>query len=107
MEELAFSFAAYYGWPKASHLNQVIGEQQQRVLHEWATEAAESRTVALLIGGGTPPHPGGDHQHIYPATGQPMPFVPLAVQWRLTRLSPQVGRSAPGRRYQWTVAATC
>ena len=42
MEELALQFAAYYGWPKASHLNQVIGEQQQRVLHEWATEAAES-----------------------------------------------------------------
>lgn len=35
MDELALHFAAYYGWPKASHLNQVIGEQQQRVLAEW------------------------------------------------------------------------
>lgn len=36
MDELALHFAAYYGWPKASHLNQVIGEQKQRVLAEWA-----------------------------------------------------------------------
>lgn len=35
MDELALHFAAYYGWPKASHLNQVIGEQKQRVLLEW------------------------------------------------------------------------
>ncbi|MHC9295471.1 carboxymuconolactone decarboxylase family protein [Mycobacterium sp. LTG2003] len=35
MDELALHFAAYYGWPKASHLNQVIGEQKQRVLAEW------------------------------------------------------------------------
>lgn len=35
MDEIALHFAAYYGWPKASHLNQVIGEQKQRVLSEW------------------------------------------------------------------------
>lgn len=34
MDELALHFAAYYGWPKASHLNQVIAEQKQRVLDE-------------------------------------------------------------------------
>ena len=34
------AFAAYYGWPKASHLSQVIGEQKQRVLAEWRAEAA-------------------------------------------------------------------
>jgi 4-carboxymuconolactone decarboxylase len=28
MDELALHFAAYYGWPKGSHLNQVIGELQ-------------------------------------------------------------------------------
>lgn len=39
MDELALHFAAYYGWPKASHLNQVIGEQKQRVEQEWAAEA--------------------------------------------------------------------
>ena len=39
MDELALHFAAYYGWPKASHLNQVIDEQQQRVLEEWRSEA--------------------------------------------------------------------
>lgn len=39
MDELALHFAAYYGWPKGAHLNQVIGEQQRRVLDEWATEA--------------------------------------------------------------------
>ncbi|MGV0744296.1 carboxymuconolactone decarboxylase family protein [Mycolicibacterium sp. XJ870] len=38
MDELALHFAAYYGWPKASHLNQVIGEQKQRVLAEWSAE---------------------------------------------------------------------
>lgn len=42
MEELALHFAAYYGWPKASHLNQVIAEQQQRVLEEWRTETGDS-----------------------------------------------------------------
>jgi 4-carboxymuconolactone decarboxylase len=42
MDELALHFAAYYGWPKASNLNQVIGEQQQRVLDEWRAEAAAS-----------------------------------------------------------------
>lgn len=39
MDELALYFAAYYGWPKAAHLNQVIGEQQQCVLEEWRAEA--------------------------------------------------------------------
>lgn len=38
MDELALHFAAYYGWPKASHLNTVIAEQQQRVLAEWRDE---------------------------------------------------------------------
>ncbi|KDE98420.1 carboxymuconolactone decarboxylase [Mycolicibacterium aromaticivorans JS19b1 = JCM 16368] len=42
MDELALHFAAYYGWPKASHLNQAIGEQQQRVLDEWRSEASPS-----------------------------------------------------------------
>ncbi|MGP4056400.1 carboxymuconolactone decarboxylase family protein [Mycobacterium sp. 4D054] len=40
MDELALHFAAYYGWPKASHLNQVIAEQKQRVTEEWADEAS-------------------------------------------------------------------
>ena len=40
MDELALHFAAYYGWPKASHLSQVIGEQKQRVSAEWHAEAA-------------------------------------------------------------------
>ena len=35
MDELALHFAAYYGWAKASHLNDEIGEQKQRVLDEW------------------------------------------------------------------------
>ena len=39
MDELALHFAAYYGWPKASNLNQVIREQQQRVLEEENAEA--------------------------------------------------------------------
>lgn len=38
MDEVALHFAAYYGWPKASHLAQVIGEQKQRVLSEWHAE---------------------------------------------------------------------
>ena len=42
MDELALHFAAYYGWPKASHLNQVIAEQQQRALEEWRSEAGPS-----------------------------------------------------------------
>jgi 4-carboxymuconolactone decarboxylase len=42
MDELALHFAAYYGWPKGSHLSQVIGEQKQRVLDEWRAEAAEA-----------------------------------------------------------------
>jgi 4-carboxymuconolactone decarboxylase len=34
MDELALHFAAYYGWPKGSFLNQVIAEQKQRVEQE-------------------------------------------------------------------------
>lgn len=41
MDELALHFAAYYGWAKAFRLNQVIGEQKQRVLAE-----AEAATPA-------------------------------------------------------------
>lgn len=40
MDELALQFAAHYGWPKGSHLNQVIAEQQARVTLEWADEGA-------------------------------------------------------------------
>jgi 4-carboxymuconolactone decarboxylase len=39
MDELALHFAAYYGWPKASHLNDVIAEQKKRVTDEWAVES--------------------------------------------------------------------
>ncbi|KAA0108907.1 carboxymuconolactone decarboxylase family protein [Mycolicibacterium sp. P1-5] len=38
MDELALHFAAYYGWPKASHLNQAIHDQKQRVLDEWRSD---------------------------------------------------------------------
>ncbi|HEU4362381.1 MAG TPA: carboxymuconolactone decarboxylase family protein [Mycobacterium sp.] len=38
MDELALHFGAYYGWPKASRLAQVIDEQKQRVTQEWAAE---------------------------------------------------------------------
>ncbi|MFI7671736.1 carboxymuconolactone decarboxylase family protein [Nocardia sp. NPDC049526] len=38
MDEFALHFAAYSGWPKASHLNQVIAEQKPRVLEEWRAE---------------------------------------------------------------------
>ncbi|KMO78740.1 carboxymuconolactone decarboxylase [Mycolicibacterium chubuense] len=38
MDELALHFAAYYGWPKAAHLNDVIGSQKRRVLAEWDAE---------------------------------------------------------------------
>jgi 4-carboxymuconolactone decarboxylase len=40
MEEVALHFGAYYGWAKASHLNQVITEQKRRVLDEWREEAS-------------------------------------------------------------------
>jgi 4-carboxymuconolactone decarboxylase len=43
MDELALQFAAYYGCAKADYLNQVIGEQKQRVLAELPAD----------------PHPGG------------------------------------------------
>jgi 4-carboxymuconolactone decarboxylase len=39
MDELALQFAAYCGLPKAAQLNQVIGEQKERVLDEWREEA--------------------------------------------------------------------
>lgn len=39
MDELALHFAAHYGWPKASHLNQVISEQKLRARDEWAAES--------------------------------------------------------------------
>lgn len=42
MDELALHFAAYYGWPKAWHLNQVIAEQKQHVLAEWTAEATRA-----------------------------------------------------------------
>ncbi|ORW10166.1 carboxymuconolactone decarboxylase family protein [Mycobacterium kyorinense] len=34
MDEVALHFAAYYGWPKAMHLSQVVAEQKRRVLDE-------------------------------------------------------------------------
>ncbi|GBE65529.1 hypothetical protein MFM001_19910 [Mycobacterium sp. MFM001] len=40
MDEVALHFAAYYGWPKAMHLNQVIAEQKAHVLTEWSTQAS-------------------------------------------------------------------
>ena len=61
MDELALHFAAYYGWAKASHLNEEIGEQKQRVARRVGDRsrlvASEHRTmtpiepVGLLIGG--------------------------------------------------------
>jgi 4-carboxymuconolactone decarboxylase len=39
MDEVALHFAAYYGWPKAANLSQVIGEQKLRVEAEWRAEA--------------------------------------------------------------------
>lgn len=39
MDELALHFAAYYGWAKASHLNDEIERQKERVLAEWRSEA--------------------------------------------------------------------
>lgn len=40
MDELALHFAAYYGWPKASYLSQVIAEQKLRVLDEARNDAS-------------------------------------------------------------------
>lgn len=40
IDELALHFGAYYGWPKASRLVQVIEEQKQRVRQEWAADGA-------------------------------------------------------------------
>ncbi len=42
MDELALHFAAHYGWPKGSHLNQVVAEQKQRVIQEWSEETASN-----------------------------------------------------------------
>ena len=80
MDELALHFAAYYGWAKASHLNHVIGEQKQRVLDEWRTEAQRARDVTtaqpgwrrdLLVGGDRiTASSGAPIEHIYPATGR-------------------------------------
>lgn len=36
MDELALHFAAYYGWPKASRLNDAIAEQKRRIAAETA-----------------------------------------------------------------------
>jgi 4-carboxymuconolactone decarboxylase len=36
MDEVALHFAAHYGFAKADYLNQVIGEEKQRVLAEAA-----------------------------------------------------------------------
>jgi len=38
MDEVALHFAAYYGWAKASTLNDEIGRQKERVLEEWRAE---------------------------------------------------------------------
>lgn len=38
IDEAALQFGAYYGWPKASRLMQVIEEQKQRVTAEWAAD---------------------------------------------------------------------
>src|SRR5690625_4215393 len=38
IDEVALHFGAYYGWPKAARLVQVIDEQKQRVTQEWAEE---------------------------------------------------------------------
>lgn len=38
MDEVALQFAVHYGWPKGSHLNQVIAEQKERVTAEWDAE---------------------------------------------------------------------
>ena len=78
MDELALHFAAYYGWAKASHLNDEIGRQKKRVLDEWRTEAGPCQVstavplaAGLLIGGDLiTQSSGGSHQHIYPATGR-------------------------------------
>jgi 4-carboxymuconolactone decarboxylase len=42
MDKVALHFAACYGWPKASHLSDVIAEQKQHVVNEGAKEAEET-----------------------------------------------------------------
>jgi len=39
MDELAVHFAAYFGWPKAAHLSDVVEEQKVRVTAEWTGES--------------------------------------------------------------------
>ena len=38
MDEVTLHFAAYYGWPKASHLGQHVDKQKERVRNEWRAE---------------------------------------------------------------------
>jgi 4-carboxymuconolactone decarboxylase len=45
MDELALQFAAYFGWPKGSYLNQVIGEQKLRVSQEAAEAGVSAQSV--------------------------------------------------------------
>jgi 4-carboxymuconolactone decarboxylase len=40
MAEITVHFGAYYGWPKAAHLSQVVADQQRRVTEEWAAEGS-------------------------------------------------------------------
>ncbi|KLO27498.1 carboxymuconolactone decarboxylase [Mycolicibacter heraklionensis] len=42
IDEAALQFGAYYGWPKASRLMQVIEEQKQRVTQEWTCEGSST-----------------------------------------------------------------
>ncbi|KWX19993.1 carboxymuconolactone decarboxylase [Mycolicibacterium wolinskyi] len=42
MDELALHFAAYYGWPKGSHLNQVVADQKQRVMAEGGPNTSDA-----------------------------------------------------------------
>nr|ABP44386.1 Carboxymuconolactone decarboxylase [Mycolicibacterium gilvum PYR-GCK] len=43
LDEVALHFAVHYGWPKGSHLNQVIAEQKERVTNEWAAEGGAAQ----------------------------------------------------------------
>ncbi|MCV7314164.1 carboxymuconolactone decarboxylase family protein [Mycolicibacillus parakoreensis] len=38
MDEVVLHFAAYYGWPKAANLDEVVAEQKQRAVDEWRAE---------------------------------------------------------------------
>ena len=83
----------------------MIGEQKQRVLDEWRTEArvtagehrARRRSAGLLIGGDRITRTsGGTHQHIYPATGRPNVTVPLAGAAEIDRRGRLRGGGATG-----------